>query len=103
MWREIRGTAAPAGLYVYAENVDKVVAKATSLGATGQGPVMDMFWGDRCGSLVSSGKWFAGAASHSGSVLTKFVDRIVVDPEKVEVLISKRRLRPCSSQRGCQI
>ena len=56
-------------------------------------PVMDLFWGDRCGSLVSSGKWFAGAASHSGSVLTKFVDRIVVDPEKVEVLISKRRLR----------
>ncbi len=44
--------ASPAGLYVYVENVDKVVAKATSLGATAQGPVIDMFWGDRCGSLV---------------------------------------------------
>ena len=42
----------PAGLYVYVENVDKVVAKATGLGATAQGPVMDMFWGDRCGTLV---------------------------------------------------
>jgi PhnB protein len=43
--------ASPAGLYVYVENVDKVVAKALSLGATGQGPVMDMFWGDRCGTI----------------------------------------------------
>jgi PhnB protein len=44
--------ASPASLYVYVENVDKVVAKAISLGATSQGPVMDMFWGDRCGTLV---------------------------------------------------
>jgi PhnB protein len=44
--------ASPASLFVYVENVDKVVAKATSLGATSQGPVMDMFWGDRCGTIV---------------------------------------------------
>lgn len=44
--------ASPAGLYIYSENVDKVFAKATKLGATAQGPVMDMFWGDRCGTLV---------------------------------------------------
>jgi PhnB protein len=44
--------ASPSGLYLYVENVDKVVAKAISLGATAQGAVMDMFWGDRCGSLV---------------------------------------------------
>jgi PhnB protein len=43
--------ASPSGLYIYSENVDKVVAKATKLGATAQGPVMDMFWGDRCGTL----------------------------------------------------
>src|SRR5690349_8946807 len=42
--------ASPATLYV--ENVDKVVEKATKLGATQQGPVMDMFWGDRCGTVV---------------------------------------------------
>lgn len=44
--------ASPAGLYVYVENVDKVVEKATKLGATSQGPLMDMFWGDRCGTIV---------------------------------------------------
>ena len=44
--------SSPATLFVYVENVDKVVAKATSLGATSLGPVMDMFWGDRCGTVV---------------------------------------------------
>src|SRR5262249_40343272 len=44
--------ASPAGLYLYVETVDKVVEKAIKLGATGQGPVMDMFWGDRCGTIV---------------------------------------------------
>src|SRR5438309_8219957 len=40
--------ASPATLYLYVENVDKVIEKATKLGATSQGPVIDMFWGDRC-------------------------------------------------------
>jgi len=44
--------ASPASLFVYVENVDKVVSKAINLGATGQGPVMDMFWGDRCGTIM---------------------------------------------------
>jgi PhnB protein len=44
--------ASPVTLYVTAENVDKVVAKAVKLGATQNGPVMDMFWGDRCGTIV---------------------------------------------------
>ena len=43
--------ASPAGLFLNVENVDKIVAKAVSLGATAQGQVMDMFWGD---SLRSS-------------------------------------------------
>jgi PhnB protein len=42
----------PASLFIYVENADKAVAKATGLGATAQGPVMDMFWGDRCGTIV---------------------------------------------------
>jgi PhnB protein len=42
----------PAGLYLLAEDVDKVVAKAVKLGATPKGPVMDMFWGDRVGTIV---------------------------------------------------
>jgi PhnB protein len=44
--------ASPSGLYIYGENVDKVVERATKLGATSQGPVMDMFWGDRCRTVV---------------------------------------------------
>jgi PhnB protein len=44
--------ASPASLFIYVQNVDKVVDKATKLGATSQGPVMDMFWGDRCGTVV---------------------------------------------------
>jgi uncharacterized glyoxalase superfamily protein PhnB len=44
--------ASPTTLYLLVENVDKTVAKAVKLGATPQGPVADMFWGDRCGRLV---------------------------------------------------
>ncbi len=44
--------ASPASLFLYVEKVDKSVAKAVSLGANAQGPVMDMFWGDRCGTVV---------------------------------------------------
>ena len=44
--------ASPTSLYLLTENVDKVVAKAVKLGATAKGPVMDMFWGDRCGTVV---------------------------------------------------
>jgi PhnB protein len=42
----------PVTLYLLAENVDQVVARAVKLGATLKGPVMDMFWGDRCGTVV---------------------------------------------------
>ena len=44
--------ASPVMLYLVSENVDKTVAKALKLGATAQGPVMDMFWGDRCGTVI---------------------------------------------------
>lgn len=44
--------ASPANLYLLTENVDKAVGKAVKLGATAKGPVMDMFWGDRCGTVV---------------------------------------------------
>src|SRR5947207_7473496 len=52
----------PATLYIYVEKVDKVIEKATKLGATPQGPVMDMFWGDRCGTVVDPDgySWMVG-------------------------------------------
>ena len=37
--------ASPSSLYIYVE-------KATKLGGTSQGQIMDMFWGDRCGTVV---------------------------------------------------
>lgn len=54
----------PARLYLYVENVDKVVAKATRLGATAKGPVMDMFWGDRAGSVVDPEGYTWMVATH---------------------------------------
>jgi PhnB protein len=42
----------PVTLFLLTENVDKVVAKAVKLGATAVGPVMDMFWGDRVGTII---------------------------------------------------
>jgi len=44
--------ASPVTLYLLTENADKTVAKAVKLGATQKGPVLDMFWGDRCGTIV---------------------------------------------------
>src|SRR5437868_14238310 len=39
--------ASPASLFIYVENVDRVVDKATKLGATANGAVMDMSWRKR--------------------------------------------------------
>jgi PhnB protein len=54
--------ASPVTLYLTAEDVDKVVAKAVKLGAAQEGPVMDMFWGDRCGTIVDpdGNTWMIG-------------------------------------------
>jgi PhnB protein len=52
----------PATLYLTSENVDQTVARAVKLGATAMGPVMDMFWGDRCGTIVDAdgNAWMIG-------------------------------------------
>jgi PhnB protein len=42
----------PVTLYLTTEDADKTVAKAVKLGATVKVPVGDMFWGDRCGTIV---------------------------------------------------
>lgn len=41
----------PISLYIYVPNVDQAFKQAVDAGATVAMPVMDMFWGDRCGSL----------------------------------------------------
>jgi len=56
--------ASPVTLYLTTENVDKLVAKAVKLGATQQGPIMEMFWGDRCGNLVDPDGYTWMVATH---------------------------------------
>jgi PhnB protein len=56
--------ASPASLYLLTENVDKVVAKAVKLGAVSKGPVMDMFWGDRSGTVVDPEGYMWMVATH---------------------------------------
>ena len=56
--------ASPSSLYLLTENVDKVVAKAVKLGATAKGPVADMFWGDRCGTVVDPDGYTWMVATH---------------------------------------
>ena len=56
--------ASPGNLYLLTESVDKVVAKAVKLGAAPKGPVMDMFWGDRCGTVVDPEGYTWMVATH---------------------------------------
>ncbi len=51
-------------MYLLTENADKVVAKAVKLGAEAKGPVMDMFWGDRCGTLLDPDGYLWMVATH---------------------------------------
>ncbi len=44
--------SSPASLYVMVENADKAFAKAVKAGAKPAMPVTDMFWGDRCGTVI---------------------------------------------------
>jgi PhnB protein len=54
----------PATLYLLTENVDKTVAKALKHGASAKGPVMEMFWGDRCGTIVDPDGYTWMVATH---------------------------------------
>jgi PhnB protein len=56
--------ASPTTLYLLVEKVDAVVAKAVKFGAKAQGPVSDMFWGDRCGRIVDPEGFTWYIASH---------------------------------------
>lgn len=54
----------PTCMYLLTENVDKVVAKAVKLGATAKGPVLDMFWGDRSGTIIDPEGYMWMIATH---------------------------------------
>jgi PhnB protein len=63
--------ASPTSLYLLTENVDRVVAKALKLGATSKGPVMDMFWGDRTGTVVDPDGYIWMVATHKAQPTPK--------------------------------
>ena len=67
----------PASMYLLVENVDKVVAKAIKLGAAAQGPVMDMFWGDRCGTVVDPEGYTWMVATHMAELTPKEMAKLM--------------------------
>jgi len=44
--------SSPVVIYVYVEDVDKVIGRAVAAGATILTPVKDQFWGDRTGRII---------------------------------------------------
>lgn len=74
--------ASPATLYVYVENVDKVVEKAVRIGATPQGPVMDMFWGDRCGTVVDPDGYTWMVGTHKAEPTAKEMKKAMAEMMK---------------------
>jgi uncharacterized glyoxalase superfamily protein PhnB len=71
--------ASPAGLYLYVENADKVVTKAVNLGATAQGPVMDMFWGDRCGMVVDPDGYMWMVGTHKAEPTSQEMKKKMIE------------------------
>jgi hypothetical protein len=49
----------------------KIVAKAQGLGATAQGGVIDMFWGDRCGMVVDPDGYAWMVGTHKAEPTTQ--------------------------------
>lgn len=47
-----RDGSSPVVIFVYVEDVDAVVSRALSAGATALVPVKDQFWGDRTGRIM---------------------------------------------------
>jgi PhnB protein len=74
--------ASPTTLYLLVESVDKVFAKAVKLGATPQGPVSDMFWGDRCGRLVDPEGYAWYIATHIANPTPAEMKKKMIDDMK---------------------
>src|ERR1700676_4368086 len=56
--------ASPTSLYLLTDKADKVVGKGVKVGGAAKGPVMDMFWGDRCGTVVDPDGYIWMVATH---------------------------------------
>jgi PhnB protein len=62
-------------LHIYLDNVDAAFARAVSAGATVKMPLMDMFWGDRYGTVMDpfGHKW--SLATHTRDMSPEEMER----------------------------
>jgi PhnB protein len=84
--------ASPTTLYLLTENVDKTVAHAVKLGAQLKGPVMDMFWGDRCGAVVDPEGYIWMVATHMAEPTPKEMQQ-----KMKEQMVSQQSARAASA------
>src|SRR6202008_1728350 len=87
--------ASPAGFDVLRESVDKGVAKAVKLGATAKGPVMDMFWGDRVGTVVDPEGYSWMVATHIADPTPKEMQQKM--KEQMEQMASQQKVRAATA------
>jgi PhnB protein len=71
--------ASPTTLYLLTENADKTVAKAVKLGAALKGSVMDMFWGDRSGTVVDPEGYTWMVATHIAEYTPKEMQKKMME------------------------
>ena len=86
--------ASPTSLYLLTENADKAVAKAVKLGATAKGPVMDMFGGDRCGTVVDPEGYTWMVATHIAQPTHKEMQQKM--KEQMEQMTGQKAARAAS-------
>jgi PhnB protein len=84
--------ASPTTLYLLTENADKTVAKAIKLGAASKGPVMDMFWGDRVGTVVDPEGYTWMVATHIAQPTPKEMQK-----KMMEQIASQQAARAASA------
>jgi PhnB protein len=77
--------SSPVALYVYVENVDQVVERATTAGAKVLAPAQDQFWGDRTA-------WLMDPSGHVWTVATRVEEPTEEErQERLARLISSSR------------
>jgi len=76
----------PVTLYILVDNVDEVFTSAVASGGKVLMPVMDMFWGDRCGVVADpdGNKWMV--ATHKSQ------------PSEAEMAEAMRQMRAQASE-----
>lgn len=65
----------PISLYLYVQDADASFKQAVDAGATVNMPMMDMFWGDRAGSLKDPFGYFWMVATHKQDLTEEQIKR----------------------------